>query len=145
MRREPRSSNAARSRAAYPAPSYAAWLLPALYMAGIFFLSSFDWDVTIPESIPWRDKGVHFCEYLGLGFLCAHAARQSWPRRPLARILALGALIATAWGFGDEIHQAFVPGRSADFADVVADFLGASSGALICGLAGSFLRRRDKA
>lgn len=128
-----------------PSPSYSAWIFPALYMAGIFFLSSFDWNVTIPEEMPLRDKGVHFLEYLGLGFLCAHAARQTWPRRPVPRILALGALIATAWGFGDELHQAFVPGRSAELADVAADFLGASTGASIRGLAGAFFRRRARA
>lgn len=109
-------------------------MLPAIYMAGIFLLSSFQWDITIPEAVPWRDKGVHFLEYLGLGFLCAYAARCTWPTRPLIRSLAAGALIAAAWGFGDELHQAFVPGRAAEVADVLADALGASVGACVCGL-----------
>ena len=106
------------------------WSLPIAYMALIFAVSSTTWAVTIPSEIPFRDKGVHFCEYLLLGFLCAHATRLSWPTRDRARTLAFGALIAFAWGLGDELHQAFVPGRSAELLDLTADALGASCGAI---------------
>lgn len=106
-----------------------AWWLPCLYMAGIFVLSSFHLDVTIDESVPFRDKGIHFLEYAVLGFLCANAARRSFPDRPAWRTFAVGAFVASAWGLGDELHQAFVPGRSAEILDWVADTLGSVTGA----------------
>lgn len=106
-----------------------AWWLPCLYMAGIFVLSSFHLDLTIDESVPFRDKGIHFLEYAVLGFLCANATRRSFPDRPAWRTFAVGAFVATAWGLGDELHQAFVPGRSAEILDWVADTLGSVTGA----------------
>ncbi len=106
-----------------------AWWLPCLYMAGIFVLSSFHLDVTIDESVPFQDKGIHFLEYAVLGFLCANAARRSFPDRPAWRTVAVGAFVAAAWGLGDELHQAFVPGRSAELMDWVADTAGSITGA----------------
>ena len=37
-------------------------------------------------------------------------------------------LIATAYAATDEVHQVFVPGRSAEFTDVLLDSLGALVG-----------------
>jgi len=110
-------------------PRWRAWWPPCLYMAGIFVLSSFDLGVTIDDSVPFRDKGIHFLEYAVLGFLCANAARRSFPTRAPWRTFAVGAFVATAWGLGDELHQAFVPGRSAEALDLVADALGSITGA----------------
>jgi VanZ family protein len=111
------------------AAGWRAWWLPGLYMAVIFVLSSFHFDVTIDESVPFRDKGIHFLEYAVLGFLCANAARRTFPDRPAWRTAAVGAFVASAWGLGDELHQAFVPGRSAELLDWVADTLGSITGA----------------
>jgi VanZ family protein len=98
-------------------------------MALIFALSSFE----IPE-IPFarfamRDKIAHAFEYAGLGVFVAHAVLRTWPDRSRARLFSVAVLIAGAWGVLDEIHQAFVPGRSADVLDAVADVLGATAGA----------------
>ena len=116
-------------RPAEAEPRWRAWLLPCLYMACIFVLSSFDWGVRVDESVPFRDKGIHFVEYAVLGFLCANAARRSFPRRAPWRTFLVGAFVATAWGLGDELHQAFVPGRSPEAMDVLADALGSLTGA----------------
>ncbi len=101
------------------------------YMALIFVLSSMHFQVPQMEHFPLRDKGVHFLEYLILGYLCAGAALKTWPERPPLRALAVGVLIAAAWGLSDELHQSFVPGRSADIADALADTLGALAGATL--------------
>jgi VanZ family protein len=37
--------------------------------------------------------------------------------------------VSALWGLSDEIHQALVPGRSSELADVVADLLGSAVGA----------------
>ena len=112
-----------------PVPRWRAWWLPCAYMAFIFFLSSFSWDVRVDDTVPFRDKGIHFVEYAVLGFLCANAARRSFPTRAAWRTLLVGAFVAAAWGLGDELHQAFVPGRSPEALDVVADALGSLAGA----------------
>ena len=107
------------------------WVPALAYMALIFALSSIHISAPIIRDVPFQDKGVHFVEYLVLGFLCAYATRRTWPSRHAFRTIVLGAFLASAWGFSDELHQAFVPGRSADILDFAADTLGGSVGALL--------------
>ena len=47
----------------------------------------------------------------------------------LSAVAALAAALAAVYGVSDELHQSFVPGRTADGADVVADAVGAVLGA----------------
>lgn len=104
------------------------WLPAALYMALIWALSSMSLtDVSIDE-FPFRDKGIHALEYGVLGFLVAHASLRTWSQRGRLRIFGVALLITAGWGILDEIHQAFVPGRSSDVLDVVADLIGALFG-----------------
>lgn len=109
---------------------------PALaYMALIFIVSSFEVRVPAMSRLPLKDKLVHFVEYLILGALCTHATLRTWPQRPVWRTVVLGAFLAAAFGVTDELHQAFVPGRSSDIADVYADTLGGAAGAVLAYLA----------
>lgn len=66
------------------------------------------------------DKLVHACAYAVLG------AALAWGRRSSATTLAHGWLLALGalYGLSDEWHQAFVPGRSPDPADLAADVAG---------------------
>ena len=104
-----------------------AWLPALIYMGLIWTLSSFTFDAPI-EHVPLRDKGVHFAEYGMLGFLVAHATLRTWPAHHVMRTAALAICITVLWGWLDEIHQAFVPGRSSDALDLVADAAGAIVG-----------------
>ncbi|MEM8608918.1 MAG: VanZ family protein [Myxococcota bacterium] len=97
-------------------------------MALIFVISSIAIRVPAVRHFPMRDKGVHFVEYAVLGWLCAMAAARTWPTRARWRTAVFGLFVAVLWGLSDEIHQAFVPGRSAEPADLVADALGAAFG-----------------
>jgi VanZ family protein len=65
------------------------------------------------------DKVVHFAVY---GLLATLVARlgAGW------RGALVGLLVASAFGLTDEFHQSFVPHRSADPMDWVADTLGAA-------------------
>jgi len=117
------------------------WLPAFAYMALIFALSSMRLVAPAIEDVPFQDKGVHFLEYFVLGFLCAHATRHTWASRAAVRTYALAFFLATAWGFSDELHQAFVPGRSADWIDVVADALGSLVGVVTYASVG-YLRAR---
>ena len=98
-------------------------------MAVIFTLSSFEVKVPGVQRLPFRDKAIHFVEYGVLGFLCAAAATRSWPSFAKWRTLSFAVFVSTLWGLSDEIHQALVPGRSSELADLFADFVGSIAGA----------------
>jgi len=97
-------------------------------MALIFVISSFEVHFPGVEHVPLRDKGVHFIEYGVLGGLCAAASSRSWPSASVWRTAAFAILVSVLWGLSDEIHQAFVPGRSSEIADFVADVVGSVAG-----------------
>ena len=99
-------------------------------MALIFAVSSIEVEVPGLRHLPLRDKGLHFVEYAVLGWLCAGASSRTWPSATSWRTASFAVFVAVLWGLSDEIHQALVPGRSAELADLVADALGALVGAL---------------
>lgn len=101
-----------------------AWLLVVSYTLLIWWLSSQAFQLELIEEVPLRDKGVHFVEYGAMGFFIAHAIATTWPGRGLAGIV-VSVLMTAALGLLDELHQAFVPGRSSDVLDLVADSAGA--------------------
>ena len=100
-------------------------------MGVIFILSSREVHLPIAHLFPLRDKGLHVVEYAGLGWLCANAAFATWPRATGLRRWVFSVLVAGVWGMSDELHQALVPGRSAEVLDLVADIVGAALGAAI--------------
>lgn len=104
------------------------WRFAVLYMALIFVVSSIEVEVPAVRYFPLRDKGIHFVEYAVLGALCAAAAARSWPAATAWRTGAFAVFVAALWGLSDEIHQAMVPGRSAELADWIADACGAVAG-----------------
>jgi VanZ family protein len=72
------------------------------------------------------DKVAHFCAYAGLTFLLAWVV---YHRRRLTRRDWLVLLIVAAiYGGVDELFQKFVPGRTADVWDWLADVCGAVVG-----------------
>ena len=119
-----------------------AWLPVILYTLLIWWLSSQALQFDLMEEVPLRDKGVHFVEYGAMGFFMAHAIATTWPGRGLAGIV-VSVLMTVALGLLDELHQAFVPGRSSDVLDLVADGAGAVAAVLFhAGLLGLSHRRR---
>ena|SRR5436190_6568916 len=114
------------------------WLPPLLYMLLIFYLSSEP--APLPELTRrvW-DKALHFPEYLVLAFLLARAFRGEGLAPVRAALFAL--LLASAYGASDELHQSFVPERTADIFDWIADTSGAAAAAAAFSTA-SRLRRR---
>lgn len=100
-------------------------------MALIFVISSIEVKVPGVRYLPFRDKLIHFVEYAVLGWLCAAASSRTWPSVPAWRTASFAVFVASVWGLSDEIHQALVPGRSSELADVVADALGAFVGTVL--------------
>lgn len=101
-----------------------AWLPAVLYTLLIWWLSSQVLQVPYMDRVPLRDKGVHFLEYGALSLFITHAVATTWQRRGV-RVLFASSFITTALGLLDELHQAFVPGRSSDELDLLADAAGA--------------------
>ena len=90
-------------------------------------------------------KGAHSAEYailfwLSLWFQSAFAGNALLERitglnKPVRRLI-LPLVFSSFYAGTDELHQLFVPGRSALFSDVIIDSCGAGSAALISFFAG---------
>ena len=82
----------------------------------------------LPDTdIPNLDKFLHMVEYGILSYLVIRALTGSEVRLQRGKLVMLAVVFATLYGASDEIHQIFIPGRSADILDLLADFIGASA------------------
>jgi VanZ family protein len=69
------------------------------------------------------DKAAHFCTFALITALLWHGTAGRAPLVVLGAVVAFGAL--------DEVHQSFMPGRTAELFDFFAD---AAAAAAVCGL-----------
>jgi len=97
-----------------------------LYYGLIFFLSAQP-NVELPVSFPLIDKILHLFLYAGFG-VCVTYSLIRLSRIKAWRQLLVLVLLGIVLGGLDEVHQMFVPGRSADVADAIADILGILAG-----------------
>jgi VanZ family protein len=117
------------------------WLPVALDAALIFHLSSMPVLPTPPG--PFTDKHFHFASYALLAALLVRALASGRLRDITARVAIAAVLLATLYGVTDEIHQMFVPGRTAAIDDLAADALGATTAAGLL-LAWAIIRRQRR-
>jgi len=103
------------------------WLPLIAYCLLIFLQSSSDNPVDLPP-IANVDKVLHAGAYGLLGILFYRAYRSRWPSASGWTMANASLLSAAFYGLTDEIHQYFVPGRSADPWDWLADTVGAMLG-----------------
>ena len=75
------------------------------------------------------DKGAHFLAYFALGASLVRALAAGRASAMTARRVAVASLLAAAYGVSDELHQYFVPERTPDLLDLVADICGGITGA----------------
>lgn len=108
---------------------------PAAGWAAVLFLLSAAAGSSFGPSVRHLDKVAHFGLYMVLGAALARVRLIRVPQLPHALLIALGVL----YGVSDEFHQSFVPGRTPDVRDWVADALGVLVGY------GLFLRWRRQA
>ncbi len=106
------------------------WLPLLIYLVLIFTQSAFPAPQT-GLKIPHLDKWAHAAIYGLLGILFCRAYGHTWPRMDSRWLMILSILSAALFGLSDEIHQYFVPSRSADRMDLLADFLGSAVGVSI--------------
>ena len=117
------------------------WLPVALDAGLIFYLSSIPQLATPPG--PFSDKHFHFGSYALLATLLVRALASARLRNINARVAIAAVLLATLYGVTDEIHQIFVPGRTAALDDLAADALGAATAAVLL-LAWAIIRRQRR-
>ena len=93
----------------------------ALYYAFIFYLSSRSYDIKI--DILFFDKVIHLIEFTLLGLLLSFGYFMSL-KSPLGVKAVLTICSGILLGGLDEFHQYFVPRRSIEFFDLIADAIG---------------------
>lgn len=121
------------------------WAPAAAIALAIFAASSFS---RLPVPPGASDKALHAIAFGALGACILSALSGRQMARVRARDAMLAVLLATLYGVSDEFHQRFVPGRTPDVADIVADARGAAiaaGAAWTCSIIASSYRRRDDA
>ena len=104
------------------------WLWgPVVGYCVLIFLGSAQHDLSPPD-FPSSDKVAHFLEYGMLGMPWARAARASWPDWTFLLLLVSTTFFTGLYGVTDEWHQFYVPGRSSDWHDALADVCGGTFG-----------------
>jgi VanZ family protein len=101
--------------------------LLVLWVGFTFLLTSIP-DPNFEVPLPFADKLAHFGFYGVMGFLCAMWRRESGGSARGALLFAL-AFVAFV-GAVDEVHQHWIPGRSMDVIDWLADAAGGGIGGL---------------
>jgi VanZ family protein len=100
------------------------WLPPVVWAIIVLISSS----ISMPaiSAPPGADKGAHGLLYLVLGYLSGRALLLGRS----ARVWHLLVLVVGLLAFGaiDEVHQRWIPTRTADVRDWVADAVGSVAG-----------------
>lgn len=104
------------------------WAPVVAYMAAIFAASQ----MASPPIPGGADKPWHTVGYLGLAVVVIRAVAGGLPRRISVRTMMTSMIVVVLYGVSDEVHQMFVPGRTAALDDVVADTIGAVVGTGAC-------------
>ena len=105
------------------------WLPVLLYCLLIFIQSSFPASEYVSE-FDFSDKLLHVGAYAVLGFLLYRAFSAMDNGATTARFIAMSIFLTALYGASDEIHQYFVPSRSAEFLDFAADAIGGILGVM---------------
>jgi len=106
------------------------WLPIILYCLLIYLQSSRPAPENLP-GLPHLDKLLHLVAYAVLSAMFLRALKTLSIRDNLKWAVMLSIFLSTLYGITDELHQYFVPARSAELADVFADMTGSVIGAFI--------------
>ncbi len=106
------------------------WLPVTLWMAGMFYLSHQSAPLA-PAAAEVNPVLAHVVVYAVLAILLYFAIAPSAHAAPKWVPASIAFALAVLYGFSDEVHQAFVPGRIASETDVLADGVGAALGVAV--------------
>ena len=106
------------------------WFPVILYSGIIFYVSSMP-NVKIPLPGMQFDKILHIVAYVPFGFLLVRGICNT--KLSVSRGMLLGIVLLSSflYGLSDEVHQSFVPGRSASIIDMIADTIGGVVGGYV--------------
>lgn len=114
------------------------WLAVVIWLGGIFYLSHQAAPLGVTAS-PREAIAVHLGLYAALALLLQVALGVQRPGRWAVAVVALTAL----YGASDELHQAFVTGRTASWADIGLDAAGAALGVALALIGAWIVRTRS--
>ncbi|MBC8442348.1 MAG: VanZ family protein [Deltaproteobacteria bacterium] len=104
--------------------------LPVIGLCLLIFWQSSNPSIISTSLFSHDDKVLHFGVWALLAFLIARDLIAEKPFWPLTKIKIITIVFACLFGLSDEIHQAFVPSRSASAGDFLADCAGSIFGCL---------------
>ena len=104
------------------------WVPAVLWAGVIWYASSLSIGISSPFQVTGVDKLGHLGEYGVLGVAVAWALTRTRPDLPGWEIVQGAMLAGGFWGWVDEAHQFWVPGRTTDPLDLLADLAGAAAG-----------------
>ncbi len=110
------------------------WVPLIAYIALIFFLSSLS-RIRVASYVP--DYFLHSVEYFVLSILVIRAFNSGLKRKVTGKALVWGAVFSIVYAVSDELHQFFVPERSASAVDLISDAAG-----VLLGMACIFLAQK---
>lgn len=111
------------------------WWPSLAYAAFIFVLSSLERPPFLAD-FDLNDKWKHFLLYAAFAVLVFRSASVSVARRAAAVWMTI--VLVSAYGVTDELHQRFVPGRSCDWRDWLADTAAAMAVSVVLARSRSF-------
>lgn len=111
----------------------ALWSPVLAQMALIFFFSAQPAGTPVLQRFPFTAEIGHFGGYALLSLLFYRALAGGLGRWS-ARAAGGAVLCAVLYGFSDELHQYFVPGREPSWADLLVDGAGAAAAVGACRL-----------
>jgi len=107
--------------------------LPALFLCLLIFLSSSIPGDNLPQlNFQFSDKIIHILVFFFLYFSFFYSLKNQIISVKLSQLADLfGVIFVFIFGITDEIHQYFVPNRTCDIFDIIADLFGGLMGYLI--------------
>ncbi len=99
--------------------------LPAIFfMMAIFFQSSLSHFSAPDLGFKLQDKFAHIAEFIVFSFFLRRYFVFNKKIELQKKWYLLTLIIGSLYAISDEIHQSFVPGRTSDIYDVLADIIG---------------------
>lgn len=106
--------------------------LPVILFSFFIFAMSALSDPPTPDfGFKLGDKINHFGAFAIMAVLATRAASALRPRGQLLPLLLFAIGYCALFGASDEFHQTFVPNRTSDAGDLVADIVGAAAAAYV--------------
>jgi VanZ family protein len=101
-----------------------------LFTLLIFVLSHMERPLGDAMVFEWQDKILHFSAFFAYGIAALVAIAGNIHGIRLKTLCIAALLWSSCYGALDEFHQSFVPGRSVEIADWIADTAGAAAALL---------------